>query len=153
MMKFLKATMLLAVIAATLTSCDKELTNTEKLTGTWKMTASTVDPAFVDISTGTTYTDVYAKMDECDKDDLLIFEAAGGFKSDEGTTKCDPSDTQTSTGTWVFNTTETTISATSDGSTEDYKIVSLTETTMTVTNVQTFGGLANYTFTLTFAKQ
>ncbi len=153
MMKFLKATMLLAVLSVALTSCDSEPTNTEKLAGTWKLSAGTVSPAFVDFSTGETYTDVYANMDECDKDDLLIFDEAGGFKSDEGATKCDPADTQTSTGNWVFNTTETVISATSDGTTEDYNIVSLTEDKMVVGNIQTFGGVANYTFTLTYTKQ
>ena len=42
-------------------------------------------------------------MDNCTKDDLVTFNANGTITDDEGPTKCDPDDPQTTTdGTWTL---------------------------------------------------
>ena len=69
------------------TSCKKdepviELTNAEKILGTWKMTAATIDPAQF-----TTGDDYFATLDDCEKDNTFSYEEGTTIKIDEGDTK------------------------------------------------------------------
>ena len=155
--------MAITLLVLTVTSCKKDKkdeptpvaatveTKTQLLTGkNWKLTAATSDPAFDWDGSGTMVTNIYAQMASCEKDDLLFFNTNGTLKFDEGATKCDPTDPQsTSDDTWSFNSTETIITVSSG---DDMNLVSLNSTTLKVSSVLVEGGI-NYTITYTFTKQ
>lgn len=127
-----------------------EPTKTELLTGkNWKLTAMTSDPAINWGTGGAMVTDLYAQMSACDKDDISVFNVNNTYTDDEGATKCDPADPQTTSGTWVFNTTQTII--TLDG-TDSYNIEALSSSSLKINQVYN-DGTTNYTFTMTFTKQ
>jgi len=147
-MNYLKFTPLLLLLA--FAACKKDsLSKTDMLTDAsgWKMTALTTDPAFVNPITGTQITDLYAQFDACDKDDITTFNSNGTYVSDEGATKCDPSDPQTTSGTWLLSADENTITV--DG--ESWTIVELSKSTMKVSYpfVDDSAGIT-YTWTATF---
>ncbi|MCB0522375.1 MAG: lipocalin family protein [Lewinellaceae bacterium] len=105
----------------TLNSCSKddEETATDLLTGgTWTLSESRSD---ID-GDGTLESDI----EDCSKDDKTTFEKEGTYKFDEGATKCDPADPQTTTGTWALSSDEKTLTVTESGLGLAYTIVSLT---------------------------
>ena len=136
-----------------LVSCAKEKppapkakTKTEMITAHyWKVVAATIDPPLV--VGGTPISDLYAQMDACDKDDIQKYNTNGTTVTDEGPTKCDPADPQTTQGAWSFNSNETII--TEDGS--DAKLLNLTETECKMSRVENIDGI-NYTLTITLVK-
>jgi hypothetical protein len=147
-----------------LTNCKKDekepeptpapvvLTNTQKLTGkNFKMTALTVNPG---INIGfAVLTDLYAQFEACDKDDLLTFNTNGTYADDEGGSKCDPADPQTTTGTWVWSTNETVLTITETGSTpSSITIVTNDGTTLKGTYSEVIDSIT-YVFTVTYTKQ
>ena len=154
--------MLMGIATTLFNGCKKEdkapevvtpaPTKTELLTGkNWRMTALTVNPG-IDVS-GTIITDWYSQLQSCEQDDLVKFNTNGSYTDDEGVTKCNSSDPQTSTGTWVFNTNQTII--TQDG-TDSYTITELTSTTLKmsiVINEDNGSGPLNYTYAATFTAQ
>lgn len=151
-----KAMMAMLCLLATLNfiSCkedDEDPDTTELLTdGNWKLTAMTSDPA-IDWF-GTPVTNVYAQLPACIKDDFTIFKDNGTVNFDEGASKCDPSDPQTTSGTWTLNTDETILSVTTDGETESWNIEELKEKTFSAKYEITDLGV-NYTLSVTFTKQ
>lgn len=143
----------IAIASVTLSGCkkDKEESNTDKLTGkNWKMTALTVDPP-LNIG-GTMISNVYPQIPACQQDDLDIFNSNGTVTFDEGATKCNASDPQSTQGTWTWNTNETILSITDSGNTESYTIVSLSDTVMVVTFTDNSSGIVE-TYTVTFTAQ
>lgn len=154
----------LLLCSGLLTNCKKDatsdpepepvpLTNTQKLTGkNFKLVAMTINPG---INTGTvTITDWYSQMDACEKDDLITFNSNGTYTQDEGVSKCNAADPQTTTGTWVWNSTETIITMTETGSTTPSSSNVLTNdgTNLKITSTENIGG-TNYVITMTFVKQ
>jgi len=136
------------------TSCSKdedEKTNKDLLVGkNWKMTVLTINPAVFGV------TDFYAVLDACTKDDLTKFNSDGTVNFDEGASKCDSGDPQTTYGTWSFNADQTVLSVTSEGLTEAYTISELTDTVLkfSYTMVDDLGeGEKTYTLAVTFTKQ
>jgi hypothetical protein len=74
--------------------------------GDWLVVAATLDPPYVVELFGTKITmyDLYDDLEPCEKDDLWRFKADGRLEYDEGPTKCDPNDPQTSDGgTWTLS--------------------------------------------------
>jgi Lipocalin-like domain len=144
---------LLGLLAINLLSCkddDAKPDKTKVLTGgNWKLTALTSDPAFDWF--GTQVTNIYAQLPACVKDDLTVFKSSGTVNFDEGPSKCDPNDPQTTSGTWAFNTDETILSVTTDGDTESWNIEELKNDTFKAHYEITQEGLT-YTFTVTFKK-
>jgi triacylglycerol esterase/lipase EstA (alpha/beta hydrolase family) len=97
---FSKKIILFAFAAmAALSSCTKDdaaADNTALLTtGKWKITAET-----------TAGVNTFTTKPACEKDNTFAFATDGKVAFDEGATKCDPTDPQTSTGTWAFSGTE-----------------------------------------------
>jgi hypothetical protein len=147
----------------TISSCKKEdekttpaKTKTELLTSKpWKSTALTINPG-LSIG-GTIITDFFAQLPSCSKDDTDKYNAGGTGVNDEGATKCDPTDPQSTPFTWVFNPSETIL--TRGG--ESQNIIQLDETTLKVTTVvdgkefEDIGGIPglNYTITSTYSNQ
>jgi len=140
----------LAIIALglgiTIVSCKKETptpplapTKTELLTGkNWLLTSYVMDNV-----------EYYDMIESCLQDNLTIFNTNNTVTIDEGSTKCDPLDPQTSDGgAWSFNSTETFI--TLDG--EEYELEILNSTTLKVKNTVEDGGVIIIS-TITFTKQ
>ncbi len=116
----------------------------------WKMTAATIDPA-LDVG-GTQITDFYTQFENCTKDDLTKYESNKTGISDEGPTKCDPSDPQSTPFTWTFDLTETKI--TEDG--ETYDVIQLDETTLKISQVvdgEDIGGIPGIKYKLTITTK
>jgi Lipocalin-like domain len=154
----MKALVAMFGLLATLgmTSCEKDKddakpNNTKVLTGgNWQLSALTSDPA-IDWF-GTPVTNVYAQLPACVKDDITVFKTGGTVNFDEGASKCEASDPQTTSGTWAFNTDETIISVTQDGETESWNIEDLKNSTFKARYEVDIEGL-NYTFSVTFTKK
>ncbi len=159
--KFFNISMMLLVAAAILTaaSCKKD-NNDEKskddllTSGSWKMAAWTIDPA-VEIQ-GMTYTDLFAFLPDCSKDDFMTFDSDGTVVYDEGATKCDAGDPQTTTGTWMFNSDQTELTMAQTDSTEAYHLDELTDSKLQLSmdSSEDFGnGTQTYHNTITFVKK
>ena len=101
-------------------SCKKDNESaTDLLTGgTWKLTESRSDTN----GDGTLEDDLEA----CSADDTVNFADGGTYTFDEGATKCDPADDQTSSGTWALSSGDKVISLTEDSISIAAEIVTLT---------------------------
>ena len=99
--------------------------------GTWKFKSAT--------ASGTDYS---SSLQTCQKDNILAFAAAGTGTLDEGLTKCNVADPQTTSFTWNFAASETMlhINATLflNGS-GDFTLLSLTETELVVSQPFSIG--------------
>ena len=143
MKNLLTPAILLVAMALTFTSCkkDEEITNngssnntttpaetkTQLLTARyWKLTAATISPAIDVFGNGNFITDIHSVLPPCFTDNLYKFNENSSTINDEGPTKCDPSDLQTTTGGWSWDSTQTII--TWDGI--EYTIMELTATTL-----------------------
>ena len=125
--------------ASLLVSCDpetvttqpaKEKTKTEMLTGgKWQMSAS--ESTYV-VDGVETKVNEYAAMEACDKDDFMLLATDGTATWDEGPTKCDVNNTQTSTGKWAFIENETKIVWEDQGYKDTASIDQLTEVTLKI---------------------
>ena len=119
--------MLIAMAAIVFAACKKEdddntpgtnKTKTEMITtGSW----ITYDMLLNGVS-------FWGLTDPCSKDDFLIFKTGGVVVTDEGPTKCDPGDPQTTNGTWSLSSDEKKI--TLDGDVAD--ITDLTDVNMVI---------------------
>ena len=155
---------LLIVFSFVASSCNKDddsdnqptKSTKEYLTaGNWKTTAMTISPGIS--FGGVTITDFFAQTPACSKDDLILFNSNGTITDDEGPTKCDPNDPQTTTeGSWSLNSDNTILTISYPG--ED--AISLTITgisdtnlTGTYTMIEDFGGgLVTYTITISMVR-
>ena len=115
-------------------SCDKDdddespKSRTELLTsGTWKRTALTSNPAYDWNADGNAATDVLSIMLPCERDNFDTYKPNGIMETNEGASKCDPSDPQTWQTTWALVDNERQIRY---DDTYNYTIVELTEITL-----------------------
>jgi len=104
------STLILLCGVLTLSSCsddDDEPTPTPPPTATQKISGK--DFVLTDFNSQINDEDfiTFADLDDCDKDDILRFNSDGTGKEDEGATKCDPSDSQSSSFSWAFLTMDT----------------------------------------------
>ncbi len=151
MKKILFATLILSSLFIGCSKDDKEdvkqPTKTELLTAHyWQATALTIDPP-LSIG-GIQISDLYSQSENCVKDNLEKYNTNNTFISDEGPTKCDPTDPQTENGVWSFNSDETILTV--DG--ESYKVLTLTSTQLKVSVIDLIDGI-NYTYTATYTKK
>ncbi|MFC0775913.1 lipocalin family protein [Terrimonas alba] len=138
--RFLLAVVLFSTLQILNTSCSKDddpspagKTRTELLAkSSWK---------FSDAKVGGT--SVSAFLQACQKDNIATFATAGTGTADEGPTKCDASDPQTTPFTWNFQTNETILFISTPlftGGSSSFTIVSLTETELVVSQNMTIAG-------------
>ena len=127
----MKKSLLLAIVPLViLLSCDKDdkppsntQSKTEMLTtGTWKITAIASD----NDGNGSYETDVYLVFPACLKDNFYTFKVGGALDMDESAVKCDPSDPQINTTSWLLSQNDTRL--TLDG--DQYVIDQLNATTL-----------------------
>ena len=81
--------------------------------------------------------DLYALVRPCSQDDFVEFTAPNTFRSDEGPTKCQTTDSQTQLGIWALGTNETQLTVTFNGFTTSYTIDELTDTSLRLTTTRT----------------
>jgi hypothetical protein len=131
-------------------SCKKEnksRSKTELLTsGTWHVSAYTVDPAIDWDGDGTDETNIYAIMDQCIKDDQTTFSANGTGELNEGAEKCDAGDPQVVPLMWTFDDAETKLTVQG----VEYLIESLTENTIVLKQIEVISAVT-VTHTVTFS--
>ena len=163
MKNYLKIISLFVIVfAIALTSCKKEeittKTPTEYLTaGNWKVTGMTINPGIEVL--GVVVTNIYALgVQDCTKDDLITFNTDGKLTEDEGPTKCDPDDPQTTNdGTWTLSDDGKTLTILYPG--DDPEIATITTLNgtnliITSTLIEDFGlGTNTYTATITMTLQ
>ncbi len=139
-------------------SCQKDddvTVNTDLLTSSiWKMTAVTVDPAFPTFDyegniTGST-NDFFSMIEDCLKDDTYSYNADKSLVLDEGASKCDNSDPQKVTGSWSFNSDETTLTITFDGYPQTMTIIELTDKVIKLKYTDVAEGMT-FSMTVTFS--
>ena len=118
----------------------------------WELSALTVDPAIPVDQYGTMATDLYAQMDNCEKDNVLYLKENGNYSWEEGTTKCESDDPQVfETGTWSFNSDKTVlVLSRSDGENINYDIEDISSSELILSWQETAGTGTNYTYTVTF---
>jgi hypothetical protein len=107
------------VTAAVIVTIPK--TKTELISsGTWKFSKAMFGS--IDVSSG---------INLCQRDNILTFQAGGGGSIDEGATKCNSGDPQTTTFTWNFTSSESVLHVSAvlfAGGTTDYNVVEISET-------------------------
>ena len=129
---------LLALIVV-LPSCDKDdddppstKTKTELLTtGTWKFSTATSSGA-----------DVSSQIPACIRDNTYTFAVAGTGTLNEGATKCNSADPQTSNFTWNWASNETVLHVSTvllPGGNNDFTVVSISETQLVISQVINVG--------------
>ena len=99
--------------------------------GIWKFKSAIVGAA-----------DYSSSLQACQKDNVLTFATAGTGIVDEGLTKCNGADLQTTSFTWNFLASETMLHITAtlfSGGSGDFTLVSLTETELVVSQPFTIG--------------
>jgi hypothetical protein len=103
---------------------------TELIAGAnWKLTKATFNPAIV-VNLGS-FNDTFINLfdipliTDCQKDNMILFNADGTMTIDNGTLKCAPSEPQTAKdGNWTFLNNETQIEITNS---EYFKLISSTK--------------------------
>ncbi len=163
MKNYLKIISLFVIVfAIALTSCKKEEITTKTPTvyltaGNWKVTGMTINPGIEVL--GVVVTNIYALgVQDCTKDDLITFNTDGKLTEDEGPTKCDPDDPQTTNdGTWTLSGDAKTLTILyPDDDPAIATITTLNGTNLIITSAITedFGlGIDTYTATITMTLQ
>ncbi len=108
-------------------------TKTELITqGSWKFSSATVGGS-----------DVSAFVQACQKDNIIVFVAAGTGTLDEGPAKCNTGDPQSRTFTWNFQSNETQLFISTPlftGGSSTFTLVSISETQLVVSQNITVSG-------------
>lgn len=147
---------LLFAIAFLMTSCQKDddkLTTSEILLGDpWKITALTSDPA-VPWYGETPVTDIYAVLDTCLKDDLMIFKSNGVLNFDEGQKKC-AEEPEFTTAQYTLDQSQTVMTVKyEDDDTQQWTIKSIKDTKLVLTYIMKDDEMnKSYKFTATFTR-
>lgn len=116
-------------------ACTKEPAPSEIIASTsWKLTKTESK-----ISTGTFWGE--KAVESCEADDVYNFSANGTYTTDEGPTKCDPLDDQSTSGTWVLTTDGKTLTITAGGFGASYTLEELTNAKMIYIFTETLGGV------------
>jgi hypothetical protein len=118
-------------------------TRTQLLTANnWTVTA------FVASTPGEADENMFGLFENCTKDDFIKFNPNFTVVTDEGATKCDPTDPQTETEIWSFGPNESTIII--DG--DSQKIENLNATQLKMSTADVVDG-KTYTYTITLSKK
>ncbi len=131
-----KAFLFFSAVVVLAASCKKDNNDNKSrkdhlTSGNWFIRGSltTISAAGVD----STF-DSFKDMEACEKDDFMTFNASGAFTIDEGATKCDPEDPQTTSGTWAFIENDTKLVITQDNMSDTSKVVELNGNTLKLEN-------------------
>ena len=128
-------------------ACSKDpvhvKTNTELVSqSTWKFDNAKVGG-----------TDVSAFVQACQKDNIITFVSTGSGTLDEGASKCNSGDPQTTPFTWNFTSGETVLHVSTilfTGGSSDFTIVTLSETQLILSQNITITGMGTQNAVITF---
>jgi hypothetical protein len=98
----------------------------------WMRAALTINPGYDILDNGHVVTNLYATEQACGKDNVLTFTSDGSWTEDEGPTKCDASDPQTTYGDWSLNATSDSMTISSDEGPLTAKIANLNASTLSL---------------------
>jgi len=137
MTQFTKKAAIIVLTVAVIAGCKKDdsaPTKTDLLTsGSWRLTASHVDPAIDANGDGVVENDIFAVAPSCFRDNLITFKSDGTYVVDEGATKCDPSDPQImESSNWKFTDNESKIMIGEPGSEETGQLLQLSSTVLQI---------------------
>lgn len=135
----------LAIVLFFLTACQKDdnlpvlKTKTELLSqSAWKFSAATVSG-----------TDASGYLQTCQKDNVYTFVSSGTGTIDEGPSKCDTNDPQSSSFTWTLTSNDTILNISTilfTGGSNDFTLVTLTESQLVVSQNYPPYGIIEVTF-------
>jgi hypothetical protein len=132
---------------------DSNAIDPSQLTGKqWKTTGKTVSPAIDFDNDGTAETNIFPLLETCEKDNLIHLSTSNVITFDEGATKCDPADNQTTAGVWAWNSDQTKITVTVGGFVSTATVITLNATTFVVQTADTINSTP-VTSTETFTAQ
>lgn len=156
---------LLSIGAFYLSACKDNSTEDPKpeptrrellVNGHWQMTAGTIVPPiqidiFGQIITISDFMELNG-AEACDRDDFIVLNDNGTVTNDEGLTKCDPNDPQTSSGgSWSLYDNNNKLRLIDTGDTTDLTIQELTATSLKGTSTfENEGDTTTTTHTITF---
>lgn len=95
--------------------------------------------------------DYFNEMDACEKDNFILFSTDGKAVFDEGATKCEASDDQTMTATWVFYDGEKQLIIDEGTRPDTVNLAELTESVLKLSTVYTDNGI-EFTLTRKFGR-
>jgi hypothetical protein len=98
-------------------------------------------------------TDVSAFVQACQKDNIIAFVSTGSGTLDEGASKCNSGDPQTTPFTWNFASSETMLHISTTlftGGSSDFTIVTLSETQLILSQNITITGMGTQNAVITF---
>lgn len=121
-MKYIQLILALIVLFS---SCTKEKSKSELIIGDWQINALTIDPP--QVVNNVVITDLYAQMEDCDKDNTLSFFDNKTYKADEGASNCDSLDPQNISGNWMFLNDESELRLIYQNDTIIYTLIDLDE--------------------------
>lgn len=154
--RFLLTATLALVMMASMSACKKDSkSKTELLTSnSWKAKAAIINPAIDLFGTGQLTTDLYANTffyPACTKDDFMTFKDNGQVVTDEGPTKCDAADAQTTTQNWTLNSDDTVITISNLDGTEpvSVNVVTISKSELKISESESINNSV-YTFTTTY---
>ena len=149
-----KTLAILAIAASIVTAaCSKDDNNSPQnaeailTTNRWQLTAATITIPGSSLSVN-----VYDSVPACARDNFYSFAAGGTVTIDEGASKCDPSDAQTTTGNWQLLNSNTQIKTVDPltGESTTANIVTLSSSKLVLQDTATYSGFkvtANITLT------
>lgn len=163
--KFQRLFLVGALTSAVLIGCDPDkdedpaptttttATKTQLLTSiAWRQVAAVASPG-IDTGGVAPVTNIISFMDACELDNKHTFKTDKTYVDDEGATKCDPADPQTTTGTWEFNSGETKLLLDKGTADEmEMTLVEITSSTLKLSFKDSLGSSQLQTVTVTMTK-
>lgn len=146
-MKYVTISFSLLVV---LSSCKKNKSNSELILGDWQVAALTVDPP--QIQNGVVITDLYAQMEDCDKDNYYSFYSNNTYKFDQGAVICDSLEPQNISGNWSFLNDETKLQLIYQSDTILYNLIDLDKELLKMSYSGRDSNNILHTLTVTFEK-
>lgn len=128
---------------------ESQKERSELLIGTWQITGFSSSPGIDYDEDGDVETDLYGFIPACTQDDLTKFLTGGITQTDEGATKCSPTDEQTYEGTWALEDNDNTLVL--DG--DPYNIAQLDNSILKVTFSDEDDDGVSYLFTFTLHRR
>ncbi|MEJ0101030.1 MAG: lipocalin family protein [Bacteroidota bacterium] len=129
---------------------DKGKSRSELLVGNWQFTSDAYSPAYDYTGNGMAVTEAISLHDDCTKDDFVTFNADNTGLTDDGPTKCDPSDEQTYPLAWQLSDNDSKLVLATFG--ETYTILQLDNSTLKISDTFEENSIT-YTNTLTLKRK
>ena len=157
---FFTKSFLLLSISFLLVRCsnnkDTPKTPADLLLGSWGITGDIYSPAYDYLGNGQLVTDAFPLYEACEKDNIYTFNASNAGVLNEGPTKCDPTDPQSTPFTYLLKTNNTVlnISISISGGTfgQDFDILQLDNSTLKLKYTLIESGVT-YTNTQTYTRK